>query len=368
MTRTVLAVIVVINIIVVAMLLALDAESVEAVSDKWFVSGHADRTSDSFRHWDEDEPPRIPPVCAKCHSTHGFIDFLGLDDTEFRSVDNEAFPGSVVNCITCHNETIDEMDTVIFPSGAEIEPPDDVTACYQCHQGRASTIRVAEAIEGLGADTVSEDLSFISVHYYVAAATRMGGLAMGAYQYEDAVYAGFYEHVDMADRCSECHDPHSLEIDPQSCATCHLGVVNESDIFMIREDGTDWDGDADVDEGIAGEVETTHAALLEALQIYSAEVVGTPIVYAPGSFPYWFVDTDADGVADPDEVAFPNQYNQWTPRLLRTAYNHHYVQMDPGAFAHNGAYTLQILHDSLVDLSAVIDLDLDGLERPEEGL
>ena len=42
-----------------------------------------------------------------------------------------------------------------------------------------------------------------------------------------------------------------------------------------------------------------------------------------------------------------NGFNAWTPNLLEAAYNYQYVQKDPGAFAHNGKYILQVLYDSI---------------------
>ena len=48
------------------------------------------------------------------------------------------------------------------------------------------------------------------------------------------------------------------------------------------------------------------------------------------------------------------------PVLLRAAYNYQYVQKDPGAFAHNGQYVIQVLYDTLVDLNA----NVSGMTRP----
>jgi hypothetical protein len=46
--------------------------------------------------------------------------------------------------------------------------------------------------------------------------------------------------------------------------------------------------------------------------------------------------------------------------LLRAAYNYQWVQKDPGAFAHNGKYILQVLYDSIADIGG----DVTGLTRP----
>jgi hypothetical protein len=50
--------------------------------------------------------------------------------------------------------------------------------------------------------------------------------------------------------------------------------------------------------------------------------------------------------------------------LLRVAYNHQWVNKDPGAFAHNGKYIVQILYDSLSDLGQKVTVDMTGMIRP----
>ena len=47
-------------------------------------------------------------------------------------------------------------------------------------------------------------------------------------------------------------------------------------------------------------------------------------------------------------------------QTLLAAYNYQWVAKDPGAFAHNGKYILQILYDSLRDLGASVS----GMVRP----
>jgi hypothetical protein len=134
----------------------------------------------------------------------------------------------------------------------------------------------------------------------------------------------------------------------EQCGTCHPGVESEEDLETIRINPTDWDGDGDTDEGIAGEVETMREALYEAMQEYGADVVGTGIVYDAASYPYWFTEDE-------------ERYGTWTPRLLRAAYNYQYATKDPGAFAHNGKYVIQALYDTLEDMG----VDVSGMVRPE---
>jgi hypothetical protein len=78
--------------------------------------------------------------------------------------------------------------------------------------------------------------------------------------------------------------------------------------------------------------------------------LGTPIAYDSHAYPYFFMDTNANGVVDPEEAVRENGFAGWTPRLLRAAYNYQWASKDPGSFAHNGEYILQTLYDSLEDI------------------
>jgi len=60
-----------------------------------------------------------------------------------------------------------------------------------------------------------------------------------------------------------------------------------------------------------------------------------------------------------DDKAYPN----WTPRLLKAAYNYQVSKKDPGAFAHGNKYIVQLLYDSIADLGG----DVSGLARTDAG-
>ena len=338
-------------------------ESIESVSRQWAESTHADASSQSFTHWDEDDPPVIPIECAKCHSTYGFLDFVGEDGTAAGIVENEAMTGTVLYCNVCHNESVHAMTSVTFPSGVTVSDLSSEEVCMECHQGRRATTDVQQAIAGISEDATSDQLSFINVHYAIAAATLMGGEVRGGYQYPDREYVGRFEHADSVEMCADCHDPHSQSIAADECQVCHVEVVNDEDLPGIRTSEPDYDGDGDSEEGIAAEMDALHGMLYAALQDYAAEVVGTPLAYAD-RFPYFVIDTNEDGEANDDEVNFGNRYNQWTPRLVRAGYNYHFMQQDPGAYVHNARYVLQLLYDSLTDLEEEVDVDVDALIRP----
>ncbi|MBA7692351.1 hypothetical protein ES703_100918 [subsurface metagenome] len=124
-------------------------EKIEAES-LWEDSGHADRTSEAFWHWDEDDPAEVSTRCAKCHSTSGFEDFL-LDD----SVDNAVPVGETVECEVCHtdpdNGTLRDHTDVTFPSlmalhtngfGSEFVYGYTRRKCHICVVTKSAVVRV----------------------------------------------------------------------------------------------------------------------------------------------------------------------------------------------------------------------------------
>lgn len=338
---------------------AQDRSDLSAEIEAWLASPHADRSSEAFRHWDEDG--EVPERCATCHSGPGTLDFLGADGSSAGVVDHPAVTGAPVDCVVCHNATAATLESVTFPSGEAVAGLGSSAICAVCHQGRASGDGVNTAIADLDDDVISGDLGFLNVHYRAAAATLMGSSVRGGYQYEDKVYAERFKHVEKLDVCAGCHNPHSLKIEVEPCSTCHKDIDS---LTAIRIAPADADGDGDVSEGVAGEIATMHETLDQAIRNYASDISGAPVVYASSAYPYFFVDTNADGQAQPEEAAYPNRYQSWTPRLLKAAYNYQFVAKDPGAYAHNPRYALQLLYDSIEDLSSHTGQGMSGFIRP----
>lgn len=336
---------------------------------RWAASGHADATAEAFVHWNEADPKEVPANCAKCHSTPGYLDFLGMDGSAAGAVDKAAPIGTVITCVACHNEATAKMTSVAFPSGAEIAGLGPEARCMQCHQGRSSTPTLEKAIADAGAtdeDVVAEKLGFSNIHYFAAAATLYGHLAQGGYQYPDKAYDGRLDHVAGYNTCVGCHDSHTLKIKVEECAQCHQGVTEET-LADIRMEGSgmDYDGDGDTDEGIAAEIDGLRSMLYGALQAYAGEVAKAAIVYDAAAYPYFFGDANANGAVDEGEKG----YASWTPRLLKAAYNYQVSIKDPGAFAHGGKYIIELLYDSIESLNAKIarPVDLSKAHRIDAG-
>lgn len=355
-----------------------EAMSESAVStvpfeEQWASSPHADASAEAFTHWNEDDPAEVSDRCAKCHTTSGFKDFVGADGSEFGVVEAAVPVGEVIACDACHNDATRELDHVTFPSGVEVTGLDAEARCMQCHQGRNSKVQVDEGIIEAGldpvadADTISEEVGFSNIHYYPAAATQYGTVAMGGYEYDGKAYDSKFDHVAGYDTCVSCHDPHTLEVQFAECATCHEGLESSEDLPNVRMFGSlvDYNGNGDIEEGIQAEIEGLQDALYQALQAYGAEVAGAPIVYDSHSHPYFFTDTDGNG--EPSEG--DERYGTWTPRLAKAAYNYQMSQKDPGKFAHGGKYIIQLLYDSIEDLNTALSepIDMSAMRRIDHG-
>ena len=334
-----------------------DTGPVEIPSEAlWASSRHADANSEAFIHWDEDDPPEVPTRCAKCHSTGGYLDFLGADGTEAGTVDNPAPIGTTVTCVACHNNATSALDSVTFPSGVEVTGLGDSARCMLCHQGRESSVSVDQKITDANVpddDTVSSKLSFRNIHYFAAGATLLGGEALGGYQYAGKSYDARFAHVEGLETCTDCHDSHSLEVRVETCSTCHWEVTDGEDLKDIRVLGStsDYDGDGDITKGIYDEIVGLQVILYEAIRAYAADN-GAPIVYDSHLYPYWF--NEGDG----------SRYATWTARLVKATYNLQVSIKDPGAFAHNGKYIIQLLYDSIEDLDPAL---VAGLNRDDAG-
>jgi hypothetical protein len=340
------------------------------IYSQWVGSPHADVTAEAFNHWNEDEGKAVPESCAKCHSTGGYIDYLGSDGSAEGVVDAPAALGSVINCDACHSEKAQHLTEVTFPSGVTITDLGDSTRCMVCHQGRAYGGSVTDAVAKAGltdGNTPSADLGFINIHYFAAAAGLYGADVHGGFEYEGQRYQQRFNHVDGVDTCNDCHNQHTLEIRVELCSTCHEGVNSKEDLKDIRMNGSlvDYDGDGNIEEGISGEVTGLQEMLLAEIQNYAREVAGMPIVYDAGRYPYFFEDTNDNGAVDEGE----GKYTSFTGNLLQAAYNYQMVVKDPGAFAHNAKYYIELMYDSIADLNAnaTTQVDLSAAHRDDVG-
>jgi hypothetical protein len=345
--------------------------------DEWKTSAHADVKSEAFVHWDTEK--EVPTSCAKCHSTAGYMDFLGADGSEAGKVDKAVAvpPNPGIQCDACHNEVANAMTSVKFPSGVEITGLGPEARCMQCHQGRESKVSLDKLFETLKVedvdatyapvvnDGVTTTLGFRNIHYFPAAATLYGSMVHGGYEYEGKTYDAKNTHVEGYDTCVGCHNSHTLEIKVEECAKCHEGVTSAEDLKKVRmiASAKDYDGDGNVEEGMAEELAGMQEILYAEIQKYAKDKAGAGIAYDAATYPYFLLDADGDGKGDVNDKGAAVGYNKWTPRLLKAAYNYQLSVKDPGAFAHGNKYIVQLLFDSIEDLGG----DVSKLARTDAG-
>jgi hypothetical protein len=324
-------------------------------------AGHFAGNTEPFRHWDGDPDfGTVPNGCVRCHTATGLPMYIANGGSVIAQPASNGFA-----CSTCHDEANWPnryvVNEVTMPSGAKVTFGEgaDSNLCITCHQGRSSGPTLARAIGDRPLDTPDEKLSFVNVHYFAAGATLFGSQAQGMYQFSGKDYAGQNLHPESMGStmnfCTACHDQHALTVDVGACATCHQGVTDPRDI-RDPKDVTDWNGNGNITESLDQEVTGMADALYAAIQVYATETAGTPILYSASAYPYFFADANGNGQIDDGE----GKYTSFTPKLLIAAYNYQYFQKDPGAFAHNGKYVMQVLYDTIEFIGG----DVTGMTRP----
>ncbi len=353
--------------------------------DAWASSGHNAVDAEAFNHWTASTPPEVPTSCAKCHTSQGFLDFAGADGSEVGKVDAAVpAPAGTIQCATCHNAAAQALTSVTFPSGKVVETSAPGEAiCMTCHQGRESKVSVDKQIADFAVTDVDAVVApvtkdgkevkfgFRNVHYFAAGATFYGSQAQMGYEYDGKSYDVKFTHTEGIDTCTACHDQHATAVRVEKCGMCHEGVETVEDLQKIRmpqASTKDYNGNGDVTEGIAAEIAGLQATLLTSMQTYANEVTKTPITYDGATYPYFLV-AGPDGQPAKDDKGAAIGYNAWSARLLKAAYNYQVSVKDPGAFAHNGKYIIELLYDSIEDMNAKLatPVDMATLTREDAG-
>lgn len=323
--------------------------------------------------------------CMRCHTSVGFKDYIH-DNIQSATVLASKTTPDPLTCTSCHN-----ADTANYATtGTTIITTSNKTLsvhmeglCVRCHSGRTGegSLKVAAAISGQAEDTVMAGTytyaqypgntaaagtvssstnrnAAISTHYFPVANIFYGSDAGVGYAYSGKTYVGENNLMTGYDTCIKCHNPHTAAVQPAKCVTCHAGATTTDAFLNIRKTTSDYDGDGDTSEGTSYEVSGVKAKLLTAIQNYAANVPPSPtgIAYSSGSWSKLPSGT----------------YAQWTPRLLKAAFNYQLVDRDVAAYTHNSKYVVELLYDAIEDLNAGMEatghsankVDMTGMVRP----
>lgn len=293
--------------------------------------------------------------CLRCHTSMGFAEVApGYGDAvQTPSEESDGF----ITCNACHDgvnyPTADDK-SLRFSGAVPLYDyqgiplanvqAGDSAVCVYCHQG-------SEDGSHIDADIASGSPGFRNMHYLAAGATLYG---TKGYEYPGETYAS--EHtLHVLAGCAGCHmadDPpiddiggHTFHIAYGStentafcAASCHPSMVALDDPGAPHAHGADWDGN-----GATVSAKDEVAYLLTVLLHNAIEAYDSPddadtmanIDYS-SSYPYF-------GTTDPTQ--------QWDGTVAKAAFNWQFIYKDPGAYAHNSKYAVQLLRDSYNDLA-----------------
>ncbi|NTV38169.1 MAG: zinc ABC transporter solute-binding protein, partial [Anaerolineales bacterium] len=169
------------------------------------------------------------------------------------------------------------------------------------------------------------------------------------------------DRVEVTSLLTGNESPHTYEIKPADVKTV-------ADVEKIRITKDSYDGSTDAAKPMADVVKTFQTRLYTAIKKYATDTAKLGIVYDPNTNPYFFVDKNGDGKIDVDDKNANIRYNAFTPRLLKAAYNYQTSLKDPGAFAHNSKYIIELLYDSIEDLNTKLGtIDMSTMMRNDPG-
>lgn len=169
---------------------------------------------------DADSDARHQPACARCHTTGGFLDALGVRKRADASRDvDDAVVG--IACSACHAVHGAELGggglvrEVASPAslGQPALSASTSTLCANCHAPTESEVSPAASSAALWRGSV-------------VLPARLGGL----------VLRSAAPHANVPDGCVGCHGgraaseansdlDHSFRVDPATCKTCHAGTI-----------------------------------------------------------------------------------------------------------------------------------------------
>ena len=346
------------------------AGSNAAILAEYEASAHGNPAGEAWAHYNWRANDRA--ACQRCHNGTVFAAKLETlsDVTNYFGATPPVAAGEVLNCSACHSDVstgalraASTTFTVPMSNGATIayDVPGASALCVRCHGGRESGDSVK-----LKSDAFT-NLSFINSHYLAA-----GGMVYNKIGYEFTGQSyddlGYHKNVGKdnafgtgtAGPCVVCHmsagQGHTWDFvtkdangvitanNSTECVKCHAANMTAAAIEEAKES---------VHAGLA-ELQTALAA--KGILFFNAH-------------PYFYKDLNANGVYDAaTEAGSGNAFKNWDAvypgkgkDVMGAAFNFNLVEHDPGAYAHNRAYSLKLIADSIDFLNdGLVDGDANG--------
>lgn len=316
-------------------------------------------------------------ACQRCHTTTGVSNFLDAPAT-YNPANNDflhlsgwtATTGSpqqeLLYCWSCHSDAATGAMrnpgslTINYSNGASATYPDVAASnvCVACHTGA----EIGDSIKGSTGDFTN--LSFINSHYLTA-----GGqvFAVNGYEYAGQSYnIGYHQKIGVANVWNTGNDG--------PCVGCHMSGDKPHTWDFLTKDGS---GTITTNQSTL--CSKCHAAMspatleaekerfakaLEALNL-ALQAKG---LFFSNSYPDYFFKSATD-------YSSANAFKNWDgvnvgtvavpitgkgKDVMGAAFNYNLIEHDPGAFAHNNAYALKLIADSIDFLNdGLVDGDLN---------
>lgn len=330
----------------------------------WARSGHG-RTG--APPWNEYDFKSRTGECNRCHTTTGFIKYITTgDSTAWGSASDKT--KEMLGCNACHIDysyvlRSANQVTALYSGGAATYPNIGTSnLCLNCHVGRESGASVVAMKNYTG-------VTFINSHYLTA-----GGIVFGeiGYEYTGRGYSdpAFYRHRYIGTNDSRGNS--AVEITKGPCVGCHLANKTQSGEkhtfkpYIVT--GVSLSPTCTT-SGCHGA--TTDRTLLEvtwqpryqaALASLSYFLANNPYrkLHFSSSNPYFFIDSDNDGVLSTTEVVRSNAQWKWysvggpeddrsvsARNNMGAAFNYNLLIHDKGGVAHNRYYTRRLIYDAI---------------------
>lgn len=280
-----------------------------AILAQFALSGHADVEGDAWRQFDWRSGSRS--TCQRCHTGTGFADKLDIADTSNSFTASDVLkPGEVLSCSTCHSDVATGALLAASPTFSSGSISYNVVGasalCARCHGGRESGQAIKDDANTTGIR------GFISPHFLAAAATLYGK----GYEYTPST-PGPNQNLGSGD------------VGP--CVVCHMAAGNHSMTAAAPVDAA-----------------TKKAAVAAALVNLKTALEAKGIYYSD-KHPYFYT-APYDAASVNVAVTVWGSSSTWKD-TMGAAFNYQLLLNEPGAYAHDYDYAMQLIADSIAYLT-----------------
>ncbi len=330
----------------------------------WARSGHGSTGASPWNYYDFKS---ITGECNRCHTTTGFIKYITTgDSTAWGSASDTT--KEMLGCNACHinySYALRSANQVKAKyTGGEVTYSNVGTSnlCLNCHVGRESGASVIAMNNYTG-------VPFVNSHYLAA-----GGIVFGkiGFEYAGRVYSdpAVYNHRYIGTNDSRGNS--AAESTKGPCVGCHLanktqpGEKHTLKPYIVTGASlsptctTSGCHDVATDRTLIDVTwKPRYKAALLALKYYLANNQYRKLYYN-SSNPYFFIDSDGDGVLSAAESVMTNAQWKWysvggaeadrsvsAKNNMGAAFNYNLLIHDKGGVAHNSYYTRRLIYDAI---------------------